>query len=264
MTYHPGTDELRKLDGYTSWRRIDATGLTDVLSAVTALNEQVLDTLVDSARSADAEFPLDSRLRANVATLTDGQRQQIARCGVCLADAGFADLTRWNHVALAGKSALPPDDGRPWLSSNQSVELAYAVLMMAWHVVHRSPGVAGVLLGMTEPVMAVYDDLGVRELARIARTHPGWVQPRWRERTEVWEGVVEFTTQKSQLGPAALVLWCLKVSASHSSSLIAAVQSDICFNVVWRFDANALCKTPVSGALCCTSTLTVSIVASHP
>jgi hypothetical protein len=200
--------------------------LTDVLSAVIGLNEQVLDGLVASAQSMDAEFPLASPLRANVATLTDGQRRQIARCGVCLADAGFADLARWQQVALVCKSALPSDDDRPWLSSNQSELLAYAVLIVAWHAVRRSPGIASVLLGMTEPVVAVYHDLEVRELARVACAHPGWVQPRWRERTEVWEGLIAFTKRKSQLGPDALTLWCLKASASVSSSLTACVESN--------------------------------------
>jgi hypothetical protein len=226
MTHQPGIDEHARLNGYTAWRHFEPRVLSEVLAAVAELNEQVLDALAESARRTNADFPLAPTLRSAITTLTSAQRRQAARCGVLLGDAGFSDLARWRHVAVPSEYALLPDDERCWLSSGHSAVLAYAVLMVAWHVVHISPAAASVLLGMTEPVMVVYHKLGVGDLAHIARCHPGWVQPRWRDRPDVWVSMVEVAAQAPRLEPASMILRCLKVSANHSTRLIAAVETD--------------------------------------
>lgn len=226
MTDQPGIHEHARLNGYTAWRHFEPRVLSEVLAAVAELNEQVLDALAESARRTNADFPLSPALRSAMTSLTPTQRRQAARCGVLLANAGFSDLSRWRHVAMPSEFVLLPDDERCWLSSGQSVVLAYAVLMVAWHVVRISPAAAGVLLGMTEPVVAVYHQLGVGDLAHVARRHPGWVQPRWRDRPDVWVSMVEVATQAPRLEPSSMILRCLKVSASHSTRLIAAVETD--------------------------------------
>ena len=64
------------------WRRFEPVMLTEMLDTVAAVNSQLLDALVDCARSDNLEFPLPGSLRGLVAQLTVAERQTVARC-VC-------------------------------------------------------------------------------------------------------------------------------------------------------------------------------------
>jgi hypothetical protein len=220
MTRSAGTQEIAA-PTESSVARYEPVVLNDALAAVTELNLQLLDALARNAQ-AQGPFPLGELLRAPIACLSSSQRRQAAQCGVLLADVGFADLDRWRQIALQSECNLltEPSD---WLSSEESVVLAYAVFMVAWHVVHVSPSAAGFLLGMTEPVVAVYRKLGVADLAHVARSRPQWVRPRWYDRPDVWTSVVEGAMNPASHDPASIVLRCL--SADGSSRLHAAAEA---------------------------------------
>ena len=207
-------------------REHDASVLSEALAAIAGLNEQVLAALTDSARNSEVEFPLAPTLRGSIAALTDVQRRQAAQCRVLLVDAGFSDLKRWADGALARESMVPPEDRCPWLPAGQSEVLSYAVLMVAWHIVHRSRAVAALLLGMPDAVLTVFEKLSVSDLSTIARTHPGWVQPRWRQRSEIWASVVGSVAQAGASDTAAMIFRFLQASATDATQLITSVEQD--------------------------------------
>jgi hypothetical protein len=208
---------------YAAWRR-EPRVLTQVLDAVSALNSQLLDALGDSARGDVVEFPLDESLRARVARLTLEERRRAARCGVLLADANFVDFSCWSEVVLQGESALSMQPLRPWLPIEESRALAHSALLVAWYVIQASPAVARVLLGMSASGVAAYRELGVGDLAHIARSRPDCVRPRWPHRLDVWAQLIEDATRMGGQESRSTTLRCLEVSAGDLKWLSAYVE----------------------------------------
>ena len=138
------------------------------------------------ARSDNLDFPLPVSLRGQFARLTVRERETIARSGVFLADVGLWGITTCRGIADQSGMALSTEPGRPWLPTERSLSLAHSVLLVSWYLIHASPAVARVLLGMNAAGVAAYRELGVHDLAYIARTHPDRVRPRWPNQLEVW------------------------------------------------------------------------------
>ena len=154
--------------------------MREALDAIGELNQELLAILVLTARSGSAQpFPLADSLRDRFAHLTDAEIKAISHCGVLLADAEFAFAARWRNADGAGDSAMDQDLRGHWLTHDQAIAFGFAVLMLAWHVVHAAPGIAGVLLGMSEAVLTHYRRLGIDDLLAIAQQPPRWIKPRW-------------------------------------------------------------------------------------
>src|ERR1700691_6212471 len=79
-------------DKNAAWRR-ESPVLRQVLDAVSAVNSQLLDALVESTRRDAPGFPLDESLRARVASLSLEERRRAAGCGVCLVDANYVEFS---------------------------------------------------------------------------------------------------------------------------------------------------------------------------
>jgi hypothetical protein len=202
---------------HAAWRR-EPVVLAEVLAAVSAVNEQLLEALVESSRVEGAEFPLPESLRDRVARLTLEERQRTARCGVFLADANFVDFSCWREMAL-GAQAARSELLRPWLPIEASRSLAHCALLIAWHLTHASPAVACVLLGMSAPGVAAFRELGVAELAHVARHHSHWVRPRWSYRLDIWSDLIGVPVGDSR----SMTLRCLQVSTGDLKWLSAYV-----------------------------------------
>src|SRR5271168_5056148 len=97
-----------------AWRR-ESPVLRQVLDAVSAVNSQLLDALVESARREAPGFPLNESLRGRVARLKLGERRWAAGCGVSLVDAKFVEFSCWREMALPGETALSTQTLPPWL-----------------------------------------------------------------------------------------------------------------------------------------------------
>jgi hypothetical protein len=197
---------------YAAWRRFEPAALTEVLNTVAAVNEQLLDALVESARSGVLSFPLPESLRSRVAILTSRERQVAARCGVFLADAALAGLPGGGPPLEAGP-APSADRGRAWLPIEQSISLAHSVLLGSWYLIHASPAVARVLLGIGAADVTAYRARGLRELAHIARRHSDWIGPRWPHRLDVWTQILDRGSPPLLSEPRSTTLRCLQVSA---------------------------------------------------
>src|ERR1700730_10410734 len=147
---------------YAPWRRFEPAVLKELLDTVAAVNGQLLDALVDSARSDNLEFPLPESLRGPVARLTVPERETIARCGVFLGDMNLWGVSHGRGIADPSGLALSTEPGRPRSPAAQSLSLAHSMLFLSWYLIHVSPAVARVLLGMNAAGVAAYRALGVR------------------------------------------------------------------------------------------------------
>jgi hypothetical protein len=197
----------------------------EVLDAVVALNDQLLEALASSARTISDTFPLPDSLRTSFAAISDGQRRLAARCGVLLADAGFSDDALWRRIALPSEhNDARSNDTRAWLSSEESVVLCYSALMVAWYIVHTTPGASGVLLGMSDAVLEEFRSLGVGDLALIARRRPNWIRPRWIDRPDVWLDLIDDQGQ-DDIRATSVPLRCLTVSAAYAPNLLASMEA---------------------------------------
>jgi hypothetical protein len=204
---------------YASWRRFEPALLTELLETVAAVNTQLLDALVDCARSGNLEFPLPGSLRERVARLTVVERQTIARCGVFLGDVNLWGISGGRGIADQSGMAFSIEPGRPWLPAEQALSLAHSMLLLPWYLIHASPTVARVLLGMNAAGVAAYRALGVNDLAQIARTHPDRVRPRWPDQLDVWTHLVEGGGGAVNPNTRSMTLRCLQVSAGSSAGL---------------------------------------------
>ena len=206
---------------YAPWRRFEPTVLKELLDTVAAVNGQLLGALIDSARSDNLEFPLPESLRGPVARLTVPERETIARCGVFLGDANPWGISHGRGIADQSGMALSIEPARPWLPAEQALSLAHSMLLLSWYLIHTSPAVARVLLGMNATGVAAYRALRVNDLAQIARAHPYRVRPRWPDQLDVWTHLVEGGGGAASPDPRSMTLRCLQVSAGSSAGLSA-------------------------------------------
>jgi len=207
----------------TTWRR-EPRVLTQVLDAVFAVNRQLLDALASSARGEAMQFPLVESLRERAARLTLEERRRAARSGVFLVDANLIDFSCWREAALRGESASSTDVPMPWLPIEESRSLAHSALLVAWYVIHADPAVARVLLGLSGSGVAAYRELGVSDLAQIARCHPECVRPRWANRLDVWRALMESACEGGAQQSRSAMIRCLELSAGDLKWLSAYVE----------------------------------------
>src|SRR5260370_31207030 len=107
ITQNSPTPKVSQRTPYAPWRRFEPAVLTELLETVAAVNTQLLDALVDCARSDNVEFPLPGSLRRPVAQLTEPERQIIARCGVFLGDVNLWGISHGRSIADPSGMAAP-------------------------------------------------------------------------------------------------------------------------------------------------------------
>src|SRR6266704_1072438 len=139
-----------------------------------------------------------------------------------LSDAGFADVDRWCRADH--ERDLAEGITRIWLPSDDSVVLAYSALMIGWYIVHHAPALTGVLLGMADPIVAEFRKVGIGDLAGIARDRAHWIQPRWKDRIDVWSQIRESDPETIESDRNCTILRCLKASAGVSPRLLASME----------------------------------------
>ena len=206
-----------------AWRR-ESPVLRQVLDAVSAVNSQLLDALVESARRDAPGFPLDESLRSRMARFSLEERRRAAGCRVFLVDANFVEFVCWREMALPSETTLSTETLPPWLPIEESRTLAYSALLLAWYVIHANPAVARVLLGMSASGVLAYRKLTIGDLAQVARCRPDCVRPRWPARADVWAQLIEEAGGAEPRGSRSTTLRCLEVSAGDLNWLSAHVE----------------------------------------
>ena len=123
-----------------------------------------------------------------------------------------------------GETALSTETLPPWLPIEESRSLAHSALLVAWYVIHANPAVARVLLGMSASGVAAFRELGVGDLAQVARCHPDCVRPRWPTRLDVWAQLIEEAGRAEPRESRSATLRCLEASAGDLKWLSAYVE----------------------------------------
>jgi hypothetical protein len=204
--------------------RRESPVLRQALDAVSAVNSQLLDALVESARRDAPGFPLNESLRSRMARLRLEERRRAAGCGVFLVDANFVEFSCWREMALPSETVLSTETLPPWLPIEESRSLAYSALLLAWYVIHANPAAARVLLGMSATGVLAYRKLAIGDLAQVARCRPDCIRPRWPTRADVWAQLIEEAGGTEPRGSRSATLRCLEVSAGDLNWLSAYVE----------------------------------------
>ena len=127
-------------------------------------------------------------------------------------------------MALPSETALSTEPLPPWLPIEESRSLAYSALLLAWYVIQANPAVARVLLGMSASGVSAYQELGVGDLAQVARRRPDCVRPRWPTRADVWAQLIEEAGRAEPRESRSATLRCLEVSVGDLNWLSAYVE----------------------------------------
>jgi hypothetical protein len=165
------------------------------LQVVSAINDSLIELLVQHARDAALAFPLDASLRVQMAELSDVQRSAIAQCGVMLADVEFENEPFWRTLRQSNRSPVELNLPGAWLANEEALSHTLTALFGSLQVVRGTPGLAPFVLSMPQSVLTVFRTLGERALLDTARQHPHLFQPRWRQRTDIWLGILNFVME---------------------------------------------------------------------
>lgn len=167
------------------------------LAPLFELNAYFLNVLVASASRPPAERPhwaLAQRPEWPQLSLTT--RQQIARCPVCLVNAGFNEEELWEAIARRVAPASAAACGVPhW----QAVELAHMTFMLAWTVARADTEGARIIFGMAPPCARIISSLSVHRIQGLAEQHHDAIRPAWEDHPEIWRHLLSLT----EAAPAA-------------------------------------------------------------
>jgi hypothetical protein len=184
------------------------------LKGIRGINSLLLELLCTQAAASTASFPLPPEVRRRFASAPADVRGQVAACGLLLADMGFEDGNRWRE-ALRATDAQSQGTPEGWAPKDESIALMQATLIVCWQVVNLSQTLAVILLGMAPETVAVFTEMGLEELAHIARHHFDWIKPRWQQNPEAWSTLLEQSASGSDTTRRATLRW-LQLSGGHS------------------------------------------------
>jgi hypothetical protein len=151
------------------------------------VNERFLEVLQQVARG-DAPVALVwmEELREVLLRTTADVRRRAARRAFLLVDMQFGNAQWWRHIT-SRRTRLGPSAAHPDIFPRETaIELARAVLTLAWHAVRADRIAAIACLGMTRAVLDIIRRLSLAEINRIAPQRFLDVRPRWEDRPEEW------------------------------------------------------------------------------
>jgi hypothetical protein len=170
------------------------------LGSLHELNHRFLD--LAAARIGSWTAPggagFSPSLAAQLAPLSDAQRQAAAGCPYALFDLRFQDDAHW-------RSRL--EDPRAWRVADEAVideetlNFVRLALFYAWHVAAGAGLDAQLLLGMNGNTASAFRRMTVNRLPALVATEAAHLSARWLERTAFWGAL---TAAALRTDPAAL------------------------------------------------------------
>lgn len=164
----------------------------ETLEALTELNEQCLELLVEEATLPQAaRFPLLHSLGELWARLDAPARQRAARCPYLIVDAGFADLRLWEWVGHRGIHDAPAPAAPAFFRGPRASAVLRLVLTYGWHLARSRPSAGRLLLGMPAPCAERIGACTLRQIESVSDRHSEWLQPRWPTRLAAWRELLQ-------------------------------------------------------------------------
>ncbi len=158
-----------------------------VLRRVHALNERVLEVLVQLARTdrERIELAIINQHRSLWRGLSTMARRRASLAPFLLVDVRFDDAGWWRSVKdprVARREVIHPTA----LTGKMTGELMREALMLAWSTVAFDRNAASILLGMTPAVAAIIAEFGPHDVERIAARYCRHLRPRWEDFPAFW------------------------------------------------------------------------------
>jgi len=154
------------------------------LTAVSELNAFFLDLLTTLARDASRQPAWEAALQGELSHLTSAARARIARCPVCLVDAGFQDERRWTSPASDGGACTSAATVEVPLA--RSAELTQMTVMLAWSIARTRTEAACIIFGMSPQCARLVANLSVHRIPVLAERNAPHVRPAWADDPQIW------------------------------------------------------------------------------
>lgn len=155
------------------------------LTPVYELNAFFLDLLATLARDSSRRAGTwEAALQPELLQLSSAARARIARCPVCLVDAGFQDERRWTSPASGGEVSASSTTAEVPLA--RSVELTQMTVTLAWSIARTHPEAACVIFGMRSQCARLVAILSVHRIPVLAERNAPHVRPAWADAPEIW------------------------------------------------------------------------------
>jgi hypothetical protein len=155
------------------------------LAPVFELNALFLERLTEAAHrpSGTSMCAWAQALQPQLRQLTTASRVRIARCPICLIDAGFQEEGLWEDTPKCPDARHARTAGAP---DEQALELAQKTITLAWAVGRVNLEAACIIFGMTARRARIVSELGIHRLTSLAELNAHQIRPVWADDPQIW------------------------------------------------------------------------------
>lgn len=162
-----------------------------VLDSIASFNSNFLQALATTARERPHQFPLPAELVPSFSRLGLSDCIERGASSVCLAAAHSVDAAPPRSVQRSAPEEQKAASDEFWISSGDRVVLAHSLFLVAWHGEHLLPAFTRTLFGTTFNERRLLQTTPLAGLFPLAQSRAACVYPRWCERTDVWQFLID-------------------------------------------------------------------------
>jgi hypothetical protein len=154
---------------------------------VERVNQRCIEGLTQAARLARPDMSsLVTELREVLLQMTPETRARAARRTFLLVDMELGNAGLWRRFKSHPARVEFALNGRGTFPRAAAIQLARAILILAWYGVRADRYGANLLLGMSAAVSDIIAGLSLADIDRIAERQFCCVRPRWEDRPDLW------------------------------------------------------------------------------
>ena len=148
-----------------------------------AANDAFVDVLLREGEWPVGRGALPLTLLQALRSLSCVQRRRISALPFTLFSLRFSDAAFWR--GLIEQSTEPPRRG------GVDESFCRTAVFLAWHLAHVGPNTAGMALGMSSDVVALYQWVSLSDLDRLAALAQSAIAPRWPAHSGFWRRLLD-------------------------------------------------------------------------
>ncbi len=170
-------------------------GLSEPLAeTIRAANDAYIGALLGEHALPSGTQTLPPSLLQALGSLNRAQRRRICALPFTLFSLRFADASFWRDLI-----EQPADAVR---RSGAAESFCRTAVFLAWHLVQAGPTSAGMALGMSGEVVALYQWLPLSDLDRLATLAQSAIAPRWPAHSGFWRRLIDAARCSSSIDSA--------------------------------------------------------------
>jgi hypothetical protein len=162
-----------------------------VLDSIASFNSSFLEMLARTARERPHQFPLPTDLVPSFSCLSASDCIERGASSVCLAAARCPDATPRRCVERHTSDENSAAFDEFWIASEHRVVVAHSFFLVAWYGEHVIPEFTRTLFGTTLDEKRLLKTTPLSGLFPLAQSRAAWLYPRWRQRTDVWQFLID-------------------------------------------------------------------------